>query len=332
MKSILIALAFACAGEPVLAQDATVKELKDAAGTTIARDTSLKIDKHGWVKGGLFSVNMTQISNSNWIAAGGDKFSLSFASSLNAFANKLWGRNTWDNRLDINYALVNTTTLGVRKANDRIDLVSKYGHMPKRWKTVSISSLAQFRSQLTNGYEYDYFGSSAKRRNSGWFAPAYITLAPLGLDWHPSAYFSVFGSPAVGRWVIVSNNPNSFVSPNGVFNGQLETPLSTLYGVDSGSRSRGEFGAFITASFKKDIMKNVNYYSKVDLYSNYLNKPANIDVFWTNQFRLKVNQWIQVSYTLDMLYDDDVQNPLFPTRPLGLQVLSTLGVGFAAKF
>lgn len=332
MKRRLIALALACAVTSLFAQDATVRELKAAAATVIVKDTSLKMDKNGWVKGGLFSVNMTQISNSNWIATSGDKFSLSFATSLSAFANRLWGQNTWDNMLDINYALVNTTTLGVRKANDRIDFVSKYGYMPKHWKTLSISSLVQFRSQITNGYEYQYLGTLAKRRNSGWFAPAYVTLAPLGLNWHPGPDFSVFGSPVVGRWVIVSNNPNSFVSPTGIFNGQLETPLSKLYGVDSGNRSRSEFGAFLTASYKKDVMKNINYYSKIDLYSNYLRKPGNVDVFWTNQLRMKVNQWIQVSYTLDMLYDDDVQNPESSTHPLGLQVLSTLGVGFAAKF
>jgi hypothetical protein len=33
-----------------------------------------------------------------------------------------------------------------------------------------------------------------------------------------------------------------------------------------------------------------------------------------------------------MLYDDDVKNPDSPDRALGLQLLSTLGVGFAANF
>lgn len=315
-----------------MAQDATVKDLKTAASTKIATDTSYKPDKNGWVKGGLFSINLTQIGNSNWIAAGGDKFSLSLATSLNAFANRAWGRNTWNNVLDINYALVNTSTLGVRKVNDRLDFTSKYGYEPKNWKNISIAALLQFRSQLASGYQYDYFGTTTKRRNSGFFAPAYITVAPLGIDWHPGPAFSVFGSPVVARWVIASNGPYSYASQGGVFNGNVETPLATLYGVNPASPNRGEFGAFVTASFKKDIMKNINYYSKIDLYSNYLKKAKNIDLFWTNQIRMKVNKWIQVSYTLDMLYDDDVKNPEKPANALGLQLLSTLGVGFAAKW
>ncbi len=314
------------------AQDATVKELKNAAANTIKMDTSYKPDKNGWIRGGLFSLNLTQIGNSNWIAAGGDKFSLSVASSLNIFASRSWKRNTWINVLDLNYALVNTSTLGVRKVNDRLDFISKYSYQPNKWKNLSIASLSQVRSQLSSGYEYDYFGTTTKRRNSGFFAPAYITVAPVGIEWKPTPYFTVFGSPVVARWVIASNGPYSYASQGGVFNGNVETPLATLYGVDPANPNRGEFGAFITATFKKDVMKNINYYSKIDLYSNYIKRAKNIDVFWTNQIRMKVNKWIQVSYSLDMLYDDDVKNPEKPANTLGLQVLSTLGVGFAAKW
>ena len=331
MKNIFIALQLIVLCLKASAQDETVKAMKETASSTVKIDTSKKANKNGWTKGGLININLSQVSNSNWIAAGGDKFSFSVATSLNLFANKKWKRNTWDNALDINYALVKTTTLGARKVNDRLDFISKYGYQPNKWKNVSISALAQLRSQLAPGYEYEYFGTTTKRRNSGFFAPAYITLAPIGIDWKPAPWFSLFGSPVVGRWVIVSNGPYSYASQSGVFNGKVETPLATLYGVDPANPARGEFGAFITATLKKDIMKNVNYYSKIDLYSNYLKNPKNVDLFWTNQIKMKVNKWIQVSYTLDMLYDDDVTNPIKPDRPLGLQVLSTLGVGFAAK-
>ena len=87
------------------------------------------------------------------------------------------------------------------------------------------------------------------------------------------------GSPAAARWTIVSNGPYSYVSPDGIFNGNVETPLATLYGVDPAKKTKGEFGAFITASLRKDIFKNVTYISKLDLYSNYLDKPKNVDVF-----------------------------------------------------
>lgn len=330
MKKKLALCTLLYLGLQVTAQDASVKELKEAASKNDVSDTSKKANKNGWINGANFTFSLTQIGNKNWIAAGGDEFSLSSAASLNAFANRKWGQNTWDNSIDLNYALVNTTTLGVRKVNDRLDLLSKYGFKPKAWKNTTLSLLGQLRSQLTSGYEYNYFGSTEKRRNSGFFAPAYIIIAP-GIEWKPNDWFSLFGSPFSTRWTIVTNAPYSFAGQGGIFNGNVETPLATLYGVDPAKGHRGEFGAFVTATVKKDILKNVAYYSKLDLYSNYLKNPQNVDVFWTNQFKVKLTKWLNVNYQLDMLYDDDVRNPKNPSSAIGLQLLSTFGVGVAFK-
>jgi hypothetical protein len=313
----------------VFAQDGTLKDIKATATTAIKTTDDTTINK--WLKGGTLNLSMTQVSNNNWVAAGGDKFSLSFSGIFHAFATKKWGNKTWDNILDLSYGLTNTTTLGVRKTNDLINFVSKYGITPTNWKNVNITLLGQFRSQLTNGYDYNYFGSGIQRRTSGFFAPAYITIAP-GIDWRPNSWLSIFGSPAALRWTIVSNDPYSFAAPGGVFEGHRETPLATLYGVDSISENLAEIGAFVTISAKKDLMTNVNYYTKLDLYSNYLKNPQNIAVFWTNQFILKVNKWINVTYEIDLLDDDNIKQSSNPGSAVGLQVLSTLGVGFATKF
>ena len=313
------------------AQDASVKALKTTASTVIPSDTTKKRSLNGWIEGVNFSLNLTQVSNSNWVASGGDKFSFSTAASLMAFASRKWGKKTWDNILYLDYGLVNTTTLGTRKINDRLDLTSKFGFTPSRWKNVQLSLLGQLRSQITSSYEYNYFGTTVKRRNAGFFAPAYIVIAP-GIDWTPFSWFSVFGSPVATRLTIISNGPYSYASPDGIFNGNVETPLATLYGVDPTKKIKTAFGAYVTASLKKDIFKNITYISKIDLYSNYLNKPANIDVLWINQFRCNINKYIQVSYSIDLLYDDNVKNPLRPDHAIGLQVLSTLGIGLALKY
>ena len=61
------------------AQDETVKELKKASEKTIKKDPNDTISKT-WKKGGLYGINISQGSLSNW-AAGGDDFSLSVNSS-----------------------------------------------------------------------------------------------------------------------------------------------------------------------------------------------------------------------------------------------------------
>jgi hypothetical protein len=75
----------------------------------------------------------------------------------------------------------------------------------------------------------------------------------------------------------------------------------------------------------------VVYQSRLDLYSNYLHKPKNVDVFWTNVIGMKVNKLLGVTYNFDLIYDDDVRifgpNDNAPRT----QIKSLLSVGITAK-
>ena len=171
-----------------------------------------------------------------------------------------------------------------------------------------------------------------KRRISGLMAPGYITLGP-GFDLRIKKSASLFVSPAASRLILFTNQPYSFNYQGGVKpDGTTETPLSWHYNVDPVRKVRYDFGALISAKFKCDVAKNVSYSTRADFYSNYLDDPQNIDVFWSNVFRLKVNKWLMVNYNFDLIYDDDVK--LFgPGRnKAATQLRSQLGVGFAAKF
>ena len=107
------------------AQDPTVKDLQGNATKEIKKE---KIDSgKTWKTGGLFNLNFGQGSQSNW-SAGGDDFSLTINSYLGFYAFYKKGRYSWDNTLDMNYGFLNTTSLGSRKNDDRIDLLSKVGY------------------------------------------------------------------------------------------------------------------------------------------------------------------------------------------------------------
>ena len=146
MKRLLLALSLLTPFF-LAAQDETVKKLHEDAGKTIKKeeDTLQKI----WRTGGIYSLNISQGSLSNW-AAGGDEFSLSLNSMLTAFAFYKKGKSSWDNTLDFNIGLINTTSLGNRKNDDRLDVLSKYGYaISPKW---NIATLFNFRSQLFNRY------------------------------------------------------------------------------------------------------------------------------------------------------------------------------------
>jgi hypothetical protein len=46
--------------------------------------------------------------------------------------------------------------------------------------------------------------------------------------------------------------------------------------------------------------------SKIELFSNYLNNPQNIDVNAEALFTFKVNSWFSASLQWTLIYDDDV--------------------------
>jgi hypothetical protein len=299
---------------------------QDAATNGIKTDSATTPVQKQWTKSISFNTALTQIGNSNWMSVSGDEFSLSGTFS----------RRNWQNTLDATYGIMNTSSLGLRKVNDRLDLISKYTWRPKKWNKAWVGMLGQLRSQLASGYQYNYFGTTEKRRISGFFAPAYIVITP-GINWRPNNWFSLFSSPLAVRWTVVSNGPYSYLAQGGIFNDKVETPLAKFYGINPASPNRGEVGTFVTITAKKEVLKNVDYYGKFDFYFSYIRNNNNVsgrnrpDIFWTNQFRFKINKFLNVSYALDMLYDDDVANPNKPAQALGLQVLSTFGIGLNAR-
>jgi len=330
------------------AQDKSVKELQDQSNRAMKKEQS---DTSIWRKGGTISINIGQGGSHNW-AAGAEKFSFSVASYLSLFAHKKMGKTTWDNTLDLGYALVNTTSQGVRKTDDKIDFFTKLGHdLTKNW---SLSAVFNFRSQFADGFDYNYLGQGIKRRTSSFLAPGYLILAP-GFDWHPTSYFSIFISPVSGRMVVVTNDPRSYAFPLGVIppaaGEGFELPLSALYGVDPARKVRSELGGFVSVNFNKELFKNFAYKARLDLYSNYLKSdrftatgpdqlqvtsvgpnPQNIDVFWTNLITMKVNKFLNVTYNFDLIYDDDVRQFGDDKTSAATQWRSLLAVGLAAKF
>ena len=290
----------------VSAQDLVVTGLKKEANRSIKKDNDTASWR--WKRGGLMSFNLAQGSLSNW-AAGGDNFSLTVNGYFNYFIYYKKQRSSWDNNFDINLGYVQSTSLGSRKNDDRFDLLSKYGYKMDEKGKWYLSGLFNFRSQFFDGYNYT---NNVGNFSSSFLSPAYFIVS-AGFDYKPDSKLSVFISPLTSRWVVVANK---VLSDKGV------------YGVPAGSKSFNEIGAFATINYNNTIAKNINYKGRVDLFSNYKHKPENVDLFMTNIFSFRINKYFSATYTLDMIYDDDVR--LFgPSKNSpSLQSKSLIGIGF----
>jgi hypothetical protein len=312
MQKIALALSFLLITANSIAQDKTVQELRKELDKAIKKekDANDTIPKT-WKTGGMFNGTFGQTSLSNW-AAGGDQFSFNSNGLLSLFAFYKKGIHSWDNTIDLELGYINSTSLGTRKTNDRIDMVSKYGC--QLFDHMFLTGLFNFRSQFTDGFTYP--DDTTKIKQSTFMAPAYVIVA-LGMDWKPSPTFSLFLSPITTRWVIVRDN---------------ELSAKGAYGVDTGKTSRNEIGAYLTANVNREIIKNLTYKAKLDLFSNYKHDPQNIDLFMTNLLTMNVYKGFGFNLGVDLVYDDDVRTFGKDKNAARLQVRQFIGIGYQRKF
>ena len=302
---VLVLLSATC----IHAQDKTVSKLKEESGKNITKDAA-DTSKKTWKKGGLIGLNLAQASLSNW-AAGGEEFSLSVNANINLYAFYKKGKSSWDNTIDFNAGYIRTTSLGGRKNDDRLDLLSKYGYaIAPKW---NVGGLFNFRSQLFKGYTYS---NGVKNFSSAFLSPAYILLG-AGVDFKPNEHFSIFVSPATLRLTVVKDDTLA---------------AKGLYGVDPGEHHQFEFGAFLSAGYITDLNKIVSYKGRLDLFSNYKRNPQNVDMLLSNIFAAKLSKWITATWNFDMIYDDDVRLFGKNGRSPALQIKSLIGVGLLVKF
>lgn len=259
-----------------------------------------------WKSGGLFNVGLSQVSLTNWAAGG--LSSISGNANLNLFAHMLDGKNSWDNDLILGYGLQKQGDDGdVVKTDDRIDFSSKYGR--QAWSPEwYYSALANFRTQFTEGEGAavtDLNGDTYKPVISDLLAPAYI-LGSIGLDYKPNENLTIFISPVTAKFTIVGDDLLAAAGAFGVDPGEVGiNDAGRAIVVTPGSSSRSEFGGYFKLGYTTAIMENVNFLTKIDLFSNY-ETPTLIDVNWDALINLKVNDYISASLGTTVLYDHDI--------------------------
>ncbi|MFT4771183.1 MAG: hypothetical protein ACI9CP_000402 [Cryomorphaceae bacterium] len=254
-----------------------------------------------WDFGGTFGLNFNQSYFSNWAAGGQNSISTTALTSL--FANYKKGKHSWVNTLDLAYGIIAQDGQSAIKTDDRIDFTSKYGYQTNN-ENWYYSGLVNFRTQFAEGFEIED-GREIGTSISDFLAPAFSIVA-IGADYRPNEKFSVFLSPATSKITIVT-----------------VPGLATDFGLDAGDNARFEIGAFVKVSYQDDIFENVNLLTKIDLFSNYVENPQNVDVNWETLITMKVNSWLAATLTTQLIYDDDI---IIGAKEAGDDVIATPAV------
>ena len=277
---------------------------------TVSAQTETAEGTSPWTREGNLGLKLTQVSLTNWAAGGDNSVAFDFQGAYQA--NNKKGKHLWNNRLELAYGLNRTGEDGTKKANDKIYLNSNYGYsIAKSWYA---SAFATFQTQFSPGYDYSI---SKDISVSEFMSPAYLTTG-LGFTYEPNKIFTVVLSPASWRGTFVLNDR---LSDEGA------------YGVETGKHLLSSFGANLKGEVRYEFMKNMTVYSRLDLYSDYLHKPQNIDVNWEVQINMAINKWFSTTLTTNLVYDDDVKIAQKDgTKGPRVQFKEILGVGLQFNF
>ena len=263
-----------------------------------------------WITNGYAGLKLTQVSFTNWATGGDNAFAFDLQGTYQA--DYKHNKHIWQNRIELSYGLNKTKSENTKKTSDKIYLNSNYGY--EIYKNLYLSALFNFQSQFTRGYDY---GVNPDVYVSQFMAPGYL-MTGIGFTWIPNKFFTAVLSPAAWRGTFVLNDR---LSDEGA------------YGVKPGKKLLSEFGANLKLEGRYEFLKNMTLYSRLDLYSDYLRKPQNVDINWEVQINMVINKWFSTTLTTNMVYDDDVKITLSDGRKVKrIQFKELLGVGLQFNF
>ncbi len=275
-----------------------------------------KEEEHvGWRSKGKFSLLFNQSAfNFDW--QGGGTSNVAGNAVLNYEFNYKKKSLTWDNKILADYGL--TFLRGedfARKTNDRIELNSRLGQRIGQsfW---NYSLFVNFRSQFAKGYRFSkdpVTDETIRIEETHFFSPAFIQIGP-GLLWKKSDNLNVNIAPVTTRMIFVDDQ---FTSGEDYVDGDY-------FGVDAGKSSRFEFGGSLAAYAKFKLFKNVTMEHLLNVYSNYIEDPANIDLDYTLNINLVVNKYITGNFAFQAIYDDNATG--------GFQIREIIGLGLNYEF
>ncbi|MBX9806723.1 MAG: DUF3078 domain-containing protein [Flavobacteriaceae bacterium] len=305
MKNLLLCVALLASTACIQAQT-TEKDLIKNTETAIKAiaDTT----GNGWSRKGKLSFLFNQANFNNWIAGGESSFSGTLG--INYEFHYKNAQTTWDNRILANYGLLQTKNADFeKKTDDRFEYNSIYGK--RAFGEWYYSFILNFKTQFTKGYIYgkDANGAETRVENTGIFSPAYLTFGP-GFYWKESDNLKVNLAPLTSKFTFVNSD---YTSGLGHVNG-------SYFGVDANKSMRYELGFYASGYYKFTLMKNVTAENFLSLYSNYLDKPENIDIDYQINIVMTINKTLSANFTFQTIYDDNAYQGFQTREVFGLGV------------
>lgn len=296
------------------------------------------VKKHYWNYRTESSLLFSQSTLSNWVKGGEN--SISTALDVTGYADfkrpelKLSSANF----ARIKLGFIQSGNNDIRKNLDLMETNSKINH--KAFGKFDFSFIMLFKTQMAAGKAYTKvkIKDSAEERDSSYlvskfFNPAVLTIG-IGLDYKPNKETSINFSPLSYKGTFVPAGgkieKNTVLGP-----GEID---QTRYGVPLGKKSLNEPGASFMISKISRPVKNLTVTNRLQLFTNYIHNPLNIDVDWEMIAVANLNWFTDVRLNTHLMFDDDTKTTVMegghptPRKTSRIQFKEMFGISLVFKF
>ncbi|MCK3684904.1 DUF3078 domain-containing protein [Maribellus sp. YY47] len=245
-----------------------------------------------WSLGGDGNAGFTQTYYENWKKGGQNALSILLV--LKGFANygSANGKKKWENSVEIRNGWMKPGGgEEVRKNDDKFEVTSRFGLSAfRKWY---YSTELNFNTQFFRGFRYP------KANNpdpiSAFLGPS-KTIFKIGLDYKPSNKFSMLLSP---------------ISLKNVYVRDTALIDQVKYGIPAGKKAFWEVGLNADINMNKKITNDITWNMKYKTFMNYRNTFDNLDMELENQVSMKLNDYMNMTVMLHMIYDANVMFPIY---------------------
>ncbi len=290
-------LLIGCIAGQLNAQNATDARLSEL-NALLVRDSTV------WTFGGGVGFDFSQLLLLNpRVGSGENRVGVGGIGS--AYANYAKERITWENFASLQLAAQKIGSGQDRPWLKNLDIFRIGSKLGYKFNNPKWSAALEFTLQsiLLPTYEGNILRPTEANEAllARFMSPAFMTLSP-GIDYKATPNLSFFLSPFAGKAVAVLDDR---IAALGIHGNPVTRDADGV--VISYENVDYQLGAFFKTLYTNKFMEDkLSLTTSLDLYSNYLRDPQNIDVLWKVDLGYAIWRNLSLNIATELFYDHDV--------------------------
>jgi hypothetical protein len=273
-------------------------EMKEIDNSKLLNVKKIVVKPQYWKYRAEADFALSQTSLTNWVKGGESSVSTSMDITGYADYNNKSMKLSSNNFIRLKFGMIainNKPDWEVRKNLDLLETNSKLNH--KAFGKFDFSAILLFKTQIARGYNYPNDSIPVSK----FMSPAILT-AGIGLDYKPNKTTSINFSPFSYK--------GTFVLDTAIVD-RTRGIDQTKYGIAADKKAKNEPGASFMISNEFKPIKSVTITNRLQLFTNYIHNPQNVDVDWEMILTASLNWFTDVRFNTHLIFDDDTKTPVF---------------------